>query len=88
MSREGGVGACPGKSAAPRKGVHRGVRDEHADRVGHADFAEGDEFHPIANVWPLLGEREQRALAADIEANGVRNPIVRHRDGRIVVTVV
>jgi ParB-like chromosome segregation protein Spo0J len=40
--------------------------------------------HPIANIWPLLPERELRELAEDIKANGLRNPIWRHRDGRII----
>jgi hypothetical protein len=43
-----------------------------------------EEFHPIANIWPLLGEEELDKLAADIAANGLRTPIWRHKDGRIV----
>src|SRR4051794_14652462 len=42
------------------------------------------EFHPVANLWPLLPEAELAELAEDIRANGLRYPIWRHRDGRII----
>ena len=32
--------------------------------------------HPFAEAWPLLGEEELQELAADIAANGLRDPIV------------
>jgi protein gp37/ParB-like chromosome segregation protein Spo0J len=41
-------------------------------------------FHPVANIFPLMGEADLDELAADIRANGQRELIWRHRDGRIV----
>lgn len=42
--------------------------------------------HPAAALFPMLADGELRALAADIVANGLRNPIVRYEgailDGR------
>ena len=43
-----------------------------------------DEFHPIAEIFPLLSGDDLNQLAADIANNGLREPIWRHRDGRIV----
>jgi len=42
------------------------------------------EFHPVANIFPMLGASELRGLAEDIRANGLRVPIVLHPDGRIL----
>jgi ParB-like chromosome segregation protein Spo0J len=41
-------------------------------------------FHPVANLFPLLGEDDLRVLAEDIRANGLREPVWLHRDGRIL----
>lgn len=41
------------------------------------------EDHPIAGVFPLLGDDELEVLAADIGANGLREPITLH-DGMIL----
>jgi N6-adenosine-specific RNA methylase IME4 len=44
------------------------------------------EFHEIANIFPMLAEPEAKALAADVKANGLINPIVLYQrkilDGR------
>jgi len=33
------------------------------------------EYHPIANIFPMLGETEAQELVGDIKAHGQRNPI-------------
>ena len=44
------------------------------------------EFHPIANIFPMMGEEELDQLADDIMQNGLRQPIVLYQgqilDGR------
>lgn len=44
------------------------------------------EFHPLANVFPMMSEEEYAELKADIKQNGLRTPIYRYQgsilDGR------
>ena len=42
-----------------------------------------NQFHPIAAIFPLMGEDELQALADDIRDNGLRNPILRF-EGKIL----
>lgn len=42
------------------------------------------QFHPVAEIFPLLDEPGLVDLADDIKANGLREAIWLHRDGRIV----
>ena len=41
------------------------------------------EFHPIANIFPMMGEEELGELADDIMQNGLRQPIVVY-EGKIL----
>jgi|HubBroStandDraft_6_1064221.scaffolds.fasta_scaffold299193_3 hypothetical protein len=44
------------------------------------------EFHPIADIFPLMSDSEIDELAADIEVNGIKIPILLYEkkilDGR------
>jgi len=42
------------------------------------------EVHPLADLWPMVGEAELEALAADIAANGLREPLAVDELGRLV----
>ena len=41
-------------------------------------------FHETANLFPLMDDAALAELATDIAANGLRDPIWRHKDGRII----
>jgi ParB-like chromosome segregation protein Spo0J len=43
-----------------------------------------EKFHPIANVFPLMSEKDLDELAADIKTQGLLEPIWLHQDGRIL----
>jgi len=42
------------------------------------------EFHPVAEIFPLMADAELEALAADIGENGLREPVWLHSDGRLI----
>jgi len=41
-------------------------------------------FHPIADIFPLMDGPEYKGLVSDIKQNGLRDAIITHRDGRII----
>jgi len=42
------------------------------------------EFHPIANIFPMMSEEETKGLTEDISQNGLKESIWLHPDGRII----
>ena len=42
------------------------------------------QFHPVADLFPLLTGEAFQQLAADIQKNGLREPILLDPDGRII----
>jgi hypothetical protein len=42
------------------------------------------EFHPLADVFPMMSDAELAKLADDIKANGLRQPITLDEEGRIL----
>jgi ParB-like chromosome segregation protein Spo0J len=41
-------------------------------------------YHPAAELFPLMEEADLGELAADIKANGLRQPVLVHEDSRII----
>lgn len=42
------------------------------------------EFHPVANIFPMMGAEEFAGLKSDIEVNGLLEPICVNADGLII----
>ena len=42
------------------------------------------EFHPVADIFPMMSDREFLDLVEDIRQHGLHEPVLVHADGRIV----
>lgn len=42
------------------------------------------EFHPVADIFPMMSDREFIDLVDDIREHGLREPVWLHADGRII----
>ena len=57
---------------------------ENPSRPEASDEAPGREFHPVAGLFPMLRGAAFEQLAADIQNNGLREPILVDGEGRIL----
>lgn len=80
--------SCQGKSYTGRSSAEKAFSAEveklqaQARAVRRAEIPKY-EHHPYARVLPRMREREFTMLAADIKANGLREPIVRY-EGMVI----
>ena len=51
---------------------------------GQRHVNENLEFHPVADIFPMMSAREFSDLATDIGEHGLREPVWLHHDGRII----
>ena len=80
------LGAVRTLAALGRKGMAARHPQGALPIIGSRRSAVKLTFHPACLLFPQLPKDELKALAADIKANGLRNPVVRYRgqilDGR------
>lgn len=55
-----------------------------AATLNYAPVVDALELHPFADIFPLLKGNELDRMVADIKRNGLREPIIRTPDGRIL----
>lgn len=68
------------------QGVKETGTEQNASASTAADPAESTEFHPFAEIFPMLDDEQLHGLAQDIAAHGLLDPIIMYErkilDGR------
>src|SRR3954464_11264131 len=81
MQGEDRGAAGPGRGAA----ADEEMRNNSADPTHSSTITPAvGNFHPAANLFPLMEESALADLSADIKANGLRDPTWRHPAGPII----